>query len=139
MFGMTIQAAKSGFFDRALVQRSVDRASRKVLSRFGAFVRQRAKSSIRRRRGTSQPGRPPHSHAGLLRRFIFFSYDSGRRSVVIGPTLLRASSAAPRLLEHGGSIRRKRRQLRYRPRPFMGPAFEREKSQLPKLWRDSVK
>jgi len=56
MIDMTFQAAKQGFFSREKVKRSVDAGTRKVLSKFGAFVRQRAKTSIRKRKGTSPPG-----------------------------------------------------------------------------------
>jgi hypothetical protein len=143
MIGMTFQAAKGGFFDREKVKRSVDTGTRKVLSKFGAFVRQRAKTSIRKRRGTSPPGQPPYSHVGLLRKFILFAYDPQRKNVVIGPTLTKEESQAPRLLEHGGDAvsedRGKKRHVRYRPRPFMQPAFEAEKPKLPALWRDSVR
>jgi hypothetical protein len=143
MIGMTFQAAKGGFFDREKVKRSVDSGTRRVLSRFGAFVRQRARTSIRKRKGTSPPGSPPYSHVGLLRKFILFAYDPQRKSVVIGPTLTKAGSQAPRLLEHGGDAviedRGKKRRARYRPRPFMQPAFEAEKPKLPTLWRDSVR
>jgi len=143
VIGMSLQAAKQGFFDRALVQQKVAAAERKVLSRFGAFVRQRAKTSIKKRKGTSPPGQPPHSHVGLLRKFVLFAYDPGRQSVVIGPTLLRAGAQAPRLLEHGGEAtletKRGRKRARYRPRPFMGPAFAAEKPKLPALWKNSVR
>jgi hypothetical protein len=143
VIGMTFQATKGGFFDREKVKRSVDAGTRKVISKFGAFVRQRAKTSIRKRKGTSPPGAPPYSHVGLLRKFIFFAYDQSRQSVVIGPVLLREGSDAPRLLEQGGqAVRRTKkgtRRLRYRPRPYMGPAFEQEKQQLPALWRNSVR
>jgi hypothetical protein len=143
VIGMTFQAAKGSFFDREKVKRSVDAGTRKVLSKFGAFVRQRAKTSIRQRKGTSLPGQPPHSHTGLLRKFILFAYDPQRKSVVIGPTLIRTDSQAPRLLEHGGEVGRrtktKMRWLHYRPRPFMQPALEAEKPKLPILWRDSVR
>ena len=143
MIGMTFQAAKGSFFDREKVKRSVDAGTRRVFSKFGAFVRQRARTSIRKRKGTSAPGQPPYSHVGLLRRFIFFAYDQGRRSVVIGPTLTRDDSEAPRLLEHGGAavqrVEGKAKRLRYRPRPFMGPAFAEEQPKLPALWRDSVR
>ncbi len=143
MIGITFQQAKQGFFDRGKVQRSVDAATRRVLSKFGAFVRQRAKSSIRSRKGISLPGSPPSSHVGLLKKFILFAYDPGRKSVVIGPTLIRADSVAPRLLEHGGETtletKRGAQRARYRPRPFMGPAFVAEQSQLPGLWKNSVR
>ncbi|HXG09474.1 MAG TPA: hypothetical protein VNK04_06765 [Gemmataceae bacterium] len=143
MFGMTFQAAKGSFFDREKVKRSVDAGTRRVLSKFGAFVRQRARTSIRKRKGTSPPGSPPYSHVGLLRKFILFAYDPQRKSVVIGPTLTKEGSQAPRLLEYGGDAviedRGKKRHARYRPRPFMQPAFEAEKPKLPALWRDSVR
>jgi hypothetical protein len=48
----TFQAAKQGFFDRAKVKNAVDAGTRRVLSRFGAFVRTRARTSIRKRKGT---------------------------------------------------------------------------------------
>jgi hypothetical protein len=143
MIGMTFQAAKGSFFDREKVKRSVDAGTRKVLSKFGAFVRQRAKTSIRKRKGTSPPGQPPYSHVGLLRKFVLFAYDPQRRSVVIGPTLTKEGSQAPRLLEHGGDAviedRGKARRVRYRPRPFMQPAIEAEKPKLSAMWRDSVR
>jgi hypothetical protein len=63
--------------------------------------------------------------------------------VVIGPTLTKEGSQAPRLLEHGGDAVLKEggkaRHVRYRSRPFMQPAFEQEKQRLPSLWRDSVR
>jgi len=31
------------------------------------------------------------------------------------------------------------RRMTYRARPFMGPAFEKEKARLPQRWADSVK
>src|SRR5262245_50537688 len=140
---MTFQAAKGNFFDREKIKCSVDASTRKVLSKFGAFVRQRAKTSIRKRKGTSPPGSPPYSHVGLLRKFILFAYDTQRRSVVVGPTLTTEGSEAPRLLEHGGdqmiTVREKARLVRYRARPFMQPDFEAEKPKLPALWRNSVR
>ncbi|MCL4743749.1 MAG: hypothetical protein KJZ54_16250, partial [Phycisphaerales bacterium] len=66
---------KQMFFDRPKVRRAVDAARRKVLSKAGAFIRQTARTSIRKRKGSSKPGNPPHSHVGLLRRFILFGYD----------------------------------------------------------------
>ena len=143
MIGMKINQAKGLFFDRTAVTNAVDRAERRVLSRFGAFVRRGARSSIRRRKSVSQPGSPPSSHTGLLKRNIFFVYERQRSNVVIGPILLNKGTDAPAILEHGGSVTRRRRKKRvrmtYRPRPFMGPAFEREKPKLPQMWRDSVK
>jgi hypothetical protein len=143
MIGMKINQAKGLFFDRAAVTNSVDRAERNVLSRFGAFVRRGARSSIRRRKSISQPGSPPSSHTDLLKQNIFFLYEPQRSIVVIGPIQLNSGMDAPALLEHGGTALRlrkaKRVRMTYRPRPFMGPAFEREKPKLPAMWRDSVR
>ena len=133
------------FFDREAVARRLDAATRKVFSRFGAFVRRTARNSIRRRERPAPAGSPPSSHNGLLKKFIFFGYDPGARSVVIGPARLdqRGRGSAPALLEHGGrtTLARPegRKRVTYPARPFMGPAFEKEISGLPALWRGSVK
>lgn len=140
---MKFDRAKGLFFDRQRVTSAVDRATRKVFSKFGAFVRRTARSSIRKRKSISEPGQPPSSHTGLLKRTIFFVFSPETRSVVIGPVLLNKGTDAPRLLEHGDSVVRRRRKkrvrMKYRPRPFMGPALEQETSKLPQMWRDSVK
>jgi len=125
-----------------------DRTTRKVLSRFGAFVRRAARSSIRKRKRASAPGEPPTSRTGLLRRFIFFGYDRTKRSVVIGPTRLNQRQGdAPHALEYGGMStvvealrgKRKKRRVKIEARPYMGPAFEKEEPKLPGMWRNSVR
>ena len=139
---------KQMFFDKAPVLRAADKATRRVLSRFGAYVRTTARHSIRKRKAASRPGRPPSSHTGLLRRFIYFGYDRGRKSVVIGPQRLNQKVGdAPAALEHGGVStiveglrhRRRKRRVRIIARPFMGPAFEKEKPKLPSMWANSIK
>ena len=135
---------KRMFFDRQAVISKVDAATRRVLSKFGAFVRRSAKSSIRKRKKAAPPGQPPSSHTGLLKKFIFFGYDAARQSVVIGPTRLnqKGRGEAPPLLEYGGKatlVRRgKKKRVTYQARPYMGPAFEKEKPQLPAMWRGSI-
>jgi len=138
---------KNLFFDRPKVQRAVDAARRRVLSKAGAFVRQEARQSIRKRKGTSPPGRPPYSHVGLLRNLILFGYDERTDSVVIGPLGFRRSNA-PNVLEFGGTTvvekrrrrgKRVRRKVRIAQRAYMGPALEKERPKLPKLWANSVR
>ena len=147
MIGMV---CKKMFFDRKAVLGRVDKATRRVLSRFGAFVRTGARSSIRRRKKVSEPGKPPSSHSGDLKRRIYFGYDRVRESVVIGPARLNQKIGnAPQALERGGvsivaegprrQSRRRKRRVMIRARPFMGPAFEREKPKLPAMWANSVK
>lgn len=143
MIDMRIRAM---FFDRPKVARAVDRAKRRVLSKAGAFIRQRARTSIRPRKRTSRPGEPPTSHTGLLRRFIFFGYDRQRESVVVGPVGFRRSKA-PHVLEVGGRTqvesrrggKGRKRTVRIAARPYMAPALEKEQSNLPKVWRNSVR
>jgi len=137
---------KNLFFDRPTVRRAVDPAKRRALSRGGAFVRQRAKTSMRRRRGTSRPGRPPYAHEGSLRRLIFFGYDRRTESVVVGPVGFRRGDV-PNVLEFGGRTtvvrrrrgKRSRRRVCVAARPYMRPALEKEAAKLPKVWRNSVK
>ncbi len=144
MIGLTLRQATSGFFDRAAILAATTAAERKTLSRFGAFVRQRSRSSIKTRQQPSPPGQPPSSHTGLLKRNIFFAFDRAHGGVVIGPVALnQQGGTAPRLLEYGGTIVRrrggKRVPHRYAPRPFMRPAFTRELASLPPLWHDSIR
>lgn len=129
------------FFDRAKIKQKVDVRTRKVLSKFGAYVRQTSRRSIRKRKGTSKPGRPPFSHVGTLKRFIFFGYDERRRSVVIGPVIVpRKTGKAPGTLEYGGRVTLPNWQTaKMKARPYMHPAFEKELTKVPNLWRDSIK
>lgn len=141
MFDLRVRDLKSTFFDRRAVMSAVDRGTRKVLSRFGAFVRTRARTSIRPRPRTSLPGETPTTHTGLLKRFILFAYEPDRRSVVIGPARLSgpSGSSVPSTLEFGGPGTNARgRPIQIAPRPYMRPAFEAEKSRLPPLWRDAI-
>ena len=149
MIGVTMDAAKRGFFDTDRVIRATDAATRRVLSRFGAYVRQRARSSMRRRPGPSAPFSPPHRHVGLLYDLLMFGYDPATQGVVIGPTLLKGRLAAtpptvPELHEKGGVVVRPHRkrgwtQAVYQPRPYMGPAYGIELAKMPALWRYSIR
>lgn len=148
MIGLKIDQAKGMFFDSPKVVAAVDAAARRVLSKFGAFVRTAAKSSIRKRKKASEPGSPPSSHTGLLKKFIYFGYDQSRQSVVIGPTRLNNSGGtAPESLEYGGkatvtALRRGKktsRRVTINERPYMRSALGKELPKLPSMWRDSVK
>ena len=143
---------KEMFFDSKTVMSAVDRATRSVLSRFGAFVRTAAQSSIRKRKRVSDPGKPPSSHVGTLRRLIFFGYEPATKNVVIGPVPF-GDGKAPELLEQqhvaGTTMRTKIKIKRrgkvqtvaatFKSRPFMGPALEQELPKLPSMWANSVR
>jgi hypothetical protein len=143
---LTVQLAKGSFFDSERVLRGMAIARRKALSKAGAFVRTRARSSIRRRKTISQPGAPPSGHVGTYRQLIFFAYDKGSDSVVVGPTLFRPNSEVPQLLEHGGvTLRlgrnRKMHRAVYRARPAMQLALQAEVAAgtIPEAWRDTLR
>ena len=136
---MITARVKSAFFDRAAVQAAMDAATLKTLSRFGAFVRRRAQTSMRRTGAVSQPGNPPSSHAGQLRDLLYFAWDGSSRSVVIGPIPFE-DGVAPKLLEEGGEIiDRLRGRKVYRARPYMKPAFDAELAKMPQGFKDAAK
>lgn len=132
----------SQFFDRQSVIDATDKATRSVLVKAGAFVRRRARSSIRRpgksqATRVSQPGRPPKDQTGTLKRSILFGYERATESVVIGPSAQYGArdNVVPSLLEVGGL---NRKGQRYKPRPFMVPALEAEALNFPELFRGKV-
>lgn len=163
MLNMRFKEAKGGFFNRKAVLDAVGRAEAAVLSKAGAFVRTRAKSSLRYRKAPSAPGQPPSAHRTMsrtktnrktgvtkvqgvspLREFLFFAYDRTTRSVVVGPVRLGGKLGnAPAALEKGGdSVVRlgpgKTRSVGIAARPFMAPAMEAEAPKFPSLWRGAV-
>lgn len=145
MIGLKIDQAKALFFDRAKVTRAMSDATRRALSKAGAFVRTTAKGLIRSGKGVSKPGSPPKSHVGLLKKFLFFAYDERSRSVVIGPMLLTEKTGeAPSLLEYGGLAKRRRRNTdreflyTYKARPYMGPALEKNVGKIPSTFQNSI-
>lgn len=111
----------SQFFDRKTVIDAVELAERKQLSKAGAFVRRRARSSIRlagKRGSSSKPGKPPKTPRGTPQRYkdtIFFGYDKRRGSVVIGPSSRFGDGKVPSILEFGGSMNVKNRRMRDTP------------------------
>lgn len=142
---------KKFFFDRKFVASEIGAANAKALSRHGAFVQRRARSSLRRRKRVSLPGEPPSVHTDhpvASLKNIWFAYDPARQSVVIGPLRLNLHSAiwgpegrtlttgaVPGLLEHGGRFGQ--RQMRqpdgtYRRVPF---GYRRKAERLVPVWK----
>lgn len=114
----------------AFLRNPIPREKQRVGRRQGALIRTIARRSIRRRRTPSQPGGPPRSKTGLLRNFIFYSWDPVSQSIVIGPQRLSGKGLgdAPRRLELGD-----------RNRPFMRPALGSARTKLPELWRGAIR
>lgn len=105
-----VQTATKFFLDRASVLEKVEKGKRRALSKFGAFVRRSARSSIRKSKKSAAPGTPPKSHRGDLKRLIFFSLDPEKGSVVVGPVVFPKarpqSPGAPEALEYAGTVTR---------------------------------
>lgn len=136
---------KRAFFSGSDVARFLDRKTRRVLSKFGAYVRRAAQTSMRDRKGAAPPGSPPYAHGRrLLRRLLFFSYDPAAKAVVVGPVRLgeTADQHVPRLQEEGGRIARQTRSGKtvvrnYRPHPFMKPAFDKNVGWVAEEYRNA--
>lgn len=114
MFTVTSEI-QNRFFDRQSVIESIGRANARRLGRMGAFIRTRARSSLRpagKSRRSAAPGRPPRVHsnsATVTLKNIQFGLQSDDAGVVIGPVKLnqnnrfaQSSMTVPELLEFGG-------------------------------------
>src|SRR5262245_56259311 len=109
------------------------RATIQNLGHAGAAIRLTAKRSIRRSKRPSAEGEPPHTRKGKLRNAIAYAVE-GQNQVVVGTEHDKLGTAGA-AHEKGGRYKRQR----YPKRPFMGPALEKNRDRLPKLWADSVK
>ena len=148
MIPVTNVSVKNYFFNAKWIRERMDGLTYNVFRRFGAFVRQRAKSSILKRKSgkSSIPGRPPRSHTGALRKNIFFAFNPATTSVVIGPVLLEGrkyehlkhnTKTVPEALEFGGPSWAPHRIkiIEIRKRPYMWPAFKYVvQKELPGIW-----
>lgn len=143
---LTVSASiKDSFFDRERVIEQIGRENAKRLGRAGAFIRRTARSSLRRRKGSSTPGNPPSVHSrdrSATLKNILFGLDG--ESVLIGPVglssrRLRNSSAqtVPELIEKGGTAMVKGKRGRYSAFPFMEPALNKEveAGNVANLWK----
>ena len=118
---------RNWFFDRERVRSTLRITTRQALSKAGALVRTIARRSMRyvtsmaeqerqiaageRKRlsgepAPSAPGTPPHAvrpHP-WIRQHLYYAYDPGRGSVVIGPVRLSSRVNVPALHEYGGRV-----------------------------------
>lgn len=146
-FSQSLCKVKTLFFDSPAVLAAVDNATRKVLNRIGGMIRLTARRSIKKassHTAVSKPGKPPLSHMGLLRNYIYYSFDPISRSVLVGPVALNAKGKnVPPTLEYSGNTRIKikhgSKNVHIAARPFMGPALTVNQSKMAALWENSVK
>jgi len=147
MIGMNLKTFKATMFaDSKAILSVMDRRVNWVLKRFGAFVRRTARGSIRRRKRRSLPGQAPTNRTGLLKNHIYFVANPHTRNVIIGPAEMKGRFQGAEILEaleSGGMSpvyagKGKTKKVFVEARPFMGPAFEKEKPKLPQIWRESI-
>lgn len=91
----------------------------------------------------SEPGKPPRSKKGTLKKHIYFGYDATNDDVVAGSVFFDGQTTA-HLLEHGGRHKfpdedGKPVQMTYSGNPFMGPAAEKAAPKIPDFFRDCVR
>lgn len=110
------------------------KASVDVLRRMGAYIRRVAQSKVRQSRNPSQPGEPPHTRRGALKRGILFGVDRRTGSVVVGPSI-RFVGTSMQAHEFGGGYKKER----YPKRPLMGPSLRESAPHLAKMWENAVK
>lgn len=110
------------------------KASVDVLRRMGAYIRRAAQSKVRQSRNPSQPGEPPHTRRGALKRGILFGVDRRTNSVVVGPSI-RFVGTSMQAHEFGGGYKRER----YPKRPLMGPSLRESAPHLARMWENAVK
>ncbi len=151
---------KSSFFDSVAVMKAANQFEKLALSKFGAFSRERIRSSMkkapqanaktgeikrgRKKKGVeykaaiSKPGNPPYYHAGDHRKAVRFGYDKATHSVVVGAVKFKRGDV-PKLLEFGGrSTDRKGRPTFYKPRPHIFPACKEEAKKFPLTLRSNA-
>ena len=108
---------KDFFFDRQAVKDRMTKANRKALSKAGAFIRRRARSSLRRRKKRSEPGQPPSVHTSdrvATLKNILFAYEPQAETLVVGPVKLNrqallgpqlGSTTVPQVHEFGATVK----------------------------------
>jgi hypothetical protein len=134
MVEMKVKLKPREGIDIKRVKRPVDRSTFKNLGHAGGAIRLTSKRSIRKSKGPSTPGTPPHTRQGQLKRAIVYAVEKSKQKAVIGPTheLVGPSAMAH---EFGGRFRKQM----YPKRPLMGPALEKNLDRLPKFWAGSVR
>lgn len=114
------------------VRTAADRAAFRNLGHAAASISRDAKSTIEKSADASQPGKPPHSRRGKLKRAIRFAYD--KTSAVIGPMFSSVGTSG-----EAHEFGRNYKGQKFPERPFMGPALERAKPRFARSFQGAVR
>jgi len=142
---------RSGGKIRIIAQRSMRPARRKRESELTTqekadyarkvrIARQKGRPKPKRPYASAAPGEPPRTRNKLLRKNIFFGWDTASESIVIGAIQLPRLDHA-KLIEHGGNTTAKNVQgqsvsMTYKPHPFMQPALRIAAPTIPPEFRN---
>lgn len=153
------QFSKAGGLTRKIARNSMRPVSKRILKQISkkrkiAFLlvtranqtpstlRARAKiaEEIRalEKQAASKPGQPPKTRKGTIKKQLFYAFDPGRESVVIGPILFAPKNNAPETLEYGGQTTIGPQKVYIAARPYMGPARDKVMPQVAGFFRDSL-
>lgn len=124
--------AKKGFYwNRRAVANAIGRVNAEFLFAAGAFVRSRARSSMKKGRlidGSrvhAPPGKAPYRYGNQLYDFMLYSFDPVTNTMVIGPKFLPGRKSGrggiPNVLETGGQLTVTRTVASGSPRRRWGP------------------
>lgn len=126
---------KTSFITAREMRKKAAPGTIKSLRRAAAYLRGVARRLVRRSRRPSQPGKPPHTRNGALKRSIFYVVE-GRgifSRALIGPTF---TGVGRIMLAHEYGDRFQGRN--YPERPLMAPALNKMRDRLPSYWRGSI-
>lgn len=107
------------------IAKAAERSRAGNLRSVGYLISTLAKGKIQRSKTKSQPGEPPHTRRGLIRKAIRYAVADDRRSVVVGPAYSMIGTAGE-AHEHGGRYKGET----FPQRPFMGPALQEALPQI---------
>lgn len=127
MFGVTVRIKN----DFKRVEKAADKGNFRSLSHASARIRKDMAESIERDPEPSDPGEPPHTRRGQLKRS--FRYDATKEDAVIGAMFSRVGESAA-AHEFGGEYK----GGDFPPRPFAFPALEKNIPRLAEEWRGSI-
>lgn len=104
------------------------------LQHAAASLRKDAVSTIKRRKGPSRPGEPPHTHRRVFyKRAIAFDVDRQREDAVVG---FRYSVIGD--VGHAHEFGASRGEADYPERPTIGPALVRSAGRLGNQWKGTI-
>jgi phage gpG-like protein len=100
-------------FTPGQLKRKVNDATFRSLGQAAGTIRVTAKRSIRKRKKPSNPGSPPSSPTGMLRRVLRYEVDLEKKEAVIGP-VNEIAGRIWNLHEFGGVVTKRRKLKRHR-------------------------